>query len=104
MLGRQRQGALVEDLADTREQELSGRIGDDGPISIEWEDDGMDRLRGAPEALAMLRPLNSPHRRSPSTPPSARSPKAESSSAAGVDDAEEGADRVREHDEVCVLR
>ena len=58
MLGRQRQGALVDDLADTREQELSGRIGDDGPISIEWEDDGMDRLRGAPEALAMLRPLN----------------------------------------------
>ena len=58
MLGRQRQGALVDDLADTREQELSGRIAYDGPISIEWEDDGMDRLRGAPEALAMLRPLN----------------------------------------------
>lgn len=27
----------------------------DGPISIEWEDAGMDRLRGAPEALAALR-------------------------------------------------
>lgn len=57
MLGRQRQGALVEDLADTREQELSGRIAYDGPISIEWEDAGMDRLRGAPEAVSMLRPL-----------------------------------------------
>ena len=27
----------------------------DGPISIEWEDAGMDRLRGAPEALAYVR-------------------------------------------------
>lgn len=58
MLGRQRQGALVDDLADTREQELSGRIGDDFPISIEWEDAGTVRLRGAPEPLAMLRPLD----------------------------------------------
>lgn len=30
-------------------------IGYDGPISIEWEDAGMDRMQGAPEALAALR-------------------------------------------------
>ena len=30
-------------------------IGYDGPISVEWEDAGMDRLRGAPEALEFLR-------------------------------------------------
>ena len=30
-------------------------IGYDGPISIEWEDAGMDRLIGAPESLAALR-------------------------------------------------
>ncbi|BCJ32015.1 sugar phosphate isomerase/epimerase family protein [Actinocatenispora sera] len=29
----------------------------DGPISIEWEDAGMDRLTGAPEALAFVRKL-----------------------------------------------
>src|SRR6185369_16206578 len=29
----------------------------DGPISIEWEDAGMDRLVGAPEALAFVRRL-----------------------------------------------
>jgi len=33
-------------------------IGYDGPISIEWEDAGMDRELGAPEALAFLRKLN----------------------------------------------
>ncbi|MCT9934665.1 sugar phosphate isomerase/epimerase [Planotetraspora sp. A-T 1434] len=33
-------------------------IGYDGPISIEWEDAGMDRLAGAPEALAYIRRLN----------------------------------------------
>ncbi|TQS08397.1 sugar phosphate isomerase/epimerase, partial [Microbispora hainanensis] len=33
-------------------------IGYDGPISIEWEDAGMDRLHGAPEALAYIRSLN----------------------------------------------
>ncbi|MBL7499702.1 sugar phosphate isomerase/epimerase [Frankia sp. CNm7] len=32
-------------------------IGYDGPISIEWEDAGMDRLAGAPEALAFVRRL-----------------------------------------------
>jgi sugar phosphate isomerase/epimerase len=32
-------------------------IGYDGPISIEWEDAGMDRLHGAPEALAYIRSL-----------------------------------------------
>ncbi len=32
-------------------------IGYDGPISIEWEDAGMDRLAGAPEALAFIRRL-----------------------------------------------
>ena len=30
-------------------------IGYDGPISIEWEDAGMDRMQGAPEALQALR-------------------------------------------------
>jgi sugar phosphate isomerase/epimerase len=30
-------------------------IGYDGPISVEWEDAGMDRLQGAPEALRLLR-------------------------------------------------
>ncbi|WP_062349399.1 sugar phosphate isomerase/epimerase family protein [Herbidospora yilanensis] len=33
-------------------------IGYDGPISIEWEDAGMDRLMGAPEALAYISKLN----------------------------------------------
>jgi sugar phosphate isomerase/epimerase len=32
-------------------------IGYQGPISIEWEDAGMDRLTGAPEALAYVRRL-----------------------------------------------
>ncbi|NUP49971.1 MAG: sugar phosphate isomerase/epimerase [Catenulispora sp.] len=32
-------------------------IGYDGPISVEWEDAGMDRLVGAPEALAFIRKL-----------------------------------------------
>jgi sugar phosphate isomerase/epimerase len=32
-------------------------IGYAGPISIEWEDAGMDRLRGAPEALGFVRDL-----------------------------------------------
>jgi sugar phosphate isomerase/epimerase len=32
-------------------------IGYQGPISIEWEDAGMDRLAGAPEALAYVRRL-----------------------------------------------
>jgi sugar phosphate isomerase/epimerase len=31
------------------------RIGYDGPLSIEWEDTGMDREYGAPEALEMIR-------------------------------------------------
>jgi sugar phosphate isomerase/epimerase len=31
------------------------RIGYEGPLSIEWEDSGMDREYGAPEALAMIR-------------------------------------------------
>ncbi len=30
-------------------------IGYDGPVSVEWEDAGMDRLVGAPEALAFVR-------------------------------------------------
>ncbi|MGK5551388.1 sugar phosphate isomerase/epimerase family protein [Actinomadura kijaniata] len=33
-------------------------IGYDGPISIEWEDAGMDRLQGAPQALEYVRGLN----------------------------------------------
>lgn len=32
-------------------------IGYAGPISIEWEDAGMDRLHGAPEALTFIRSL-----------------------------------------------
>ena len=32
-------------------------IGYDGPISVEWEDAGMDRLTGAPEALTFVRNL-----------------------------------------------
>jgi sugar phosphate isomerase/epimerase len=32
-------------------------IGYDGPISVEWEDAGMDRLVGAPEALEFIRRL-----------------------------------------------
>ena len=32
-----------------------GAIGYDGPISIEWEDAGMERTAGAPEALAFVR-------------------------------------------------
>lgn len=35
-------------------------IGYDGPISVEWEDAGMDRLHGAPEALAYLKALDFP--------------------------------------------
>jgi sugar phosphate isomerase/epimerase len=31
------------------------RAGYEGPLSIEWEDSGMDREYGAPEALAMIR-------------------------------------------------
>jgi sugar phosphate isomerase/epimerase len=34
-------------------------IGYDGPLSVEWEDAGMDRLVGAPEALAFVRRLAS---------------------------------------------
>jgi sugar phosphate isomerase/epimerase len=32
-------------------------IGYEGPISVEWEDAGMDRLAGAPEALGFVRGL-----------------------------------------------
>ncbi|NEE00732.1 sugar phosphate isomerase/epimerase family protein [Phytoactinopolyspora halotolerans] len=34
---------------------MLNRIGYDGPISIEWEDAGMDRLRGASEAVQYIR-------------------------------------------------
>ncbi|WP_395245765.1 sugar phosphate isomerase/epimerase family protein [Agromyces sp. MMS24-K17] len=34
-------------------------IGYDGPLSVEWEDAGMDRLVGAPEALGFVRRLSS---------------------------------------------
>lgn len=33
-------------------------IGYDGPLSIEWEDNGMNRDQGGPEALAMVRQLD----------------------------------------------
>ena len=32
-------------------------VGYDGPFSVEWEDNGMNREQGAPEALAMVRRL-----------------------------------------------
>ncbi|HEX6447365.1 MAG TPA: sugar phosphate isomerase/epimerase family protein [Streptosporangiales bacterium] len=35
-------------------------IGYDGPISVEWEDAGMDRTVGCPEALEFVRRLNFP--------------------------------------------
>jgi sugar phosphate isomerase/epimerase len=35
-------------------------IGYAGPISVEWEDAGMDRLHGAPEALAALKQFDFP--------------------------------------------
>jgi len=34
---------------------MLNHIGYSGPISVEWEDAGMDRLRGAPEALEFVR-------------------------------------------------
>jgi len=37
---------------------MLNQIGYAGAISIEWEDAGMDRLAGAPEALAYIRNLN----------------------------------------------
>jgi len=46
---------------DTRWEDIFrmlNHIGYDGPISIEWEDAGMDRLEGAPEALGFIRNLN----------------------------------------------
>lgn len=36
------------------------RIGYDGPLSIEWEDSGMDREWGARDALAFVRRINFP--------------------------------------------
>ncbi len=33
-------------------------VGYDGPFSVEWEDNGMNRDQGAPEALAMVRRLD----------------------------------------------
>ena len=36
---------------------MLNQIGYDGPISVEWEDAGMDRLIGAPEALEFVRRL-----------------------------------------------
>ena len=46
---------------DTRWEDIFrmlNHIGYAGPISIEWEDAGMDRLDGAPEALDFIRSLN----------------------------------------------
>ena len=37
---------------------MLNHIGYTGAISIEWEDAGMDRLDGAPEALGLIRKLN----------------------------------------------
>jgi sugar phosphate isomerase/epimerase len=36
------------------------RIGYTGPLSVEWEDSGMDRAHGAPEAAAFVRRLDFP--------------------------------------------
>jgi sugar phosphate isomerase/epimerase len=36
------------------------RIGYDGPLSIEWEDSGMDRVFGAKESLAKIRAMDFP--------------------------------------------
>ena len=36
---------------------MLNQIGYEGPISVEWEDAGMDRLIGAPEALEFVRRL-----------------------------------------------
>ncbi len=36
------------------------RIGYSGPLSIEWEDSGMDREHGAEEACARVRALDFP--------------------------------------------
>lgn len=36
------------------------RIGYNGPLSVEWEDSGMDRAYGAPEAAAFVRRLDFP--------------------------------------------
>jgi sugar phosphate isomerase/epimerase len=33
-------------------------VGYEGPFSVEWEDNGMNREQGAPEALAMVRRLS----------------------------------------------
>ncbi|WP_261166886.1 sugar phosphate isomerase/epimerase [Microbacterium sp. Marseille-Q6965] len=38
---------------------MMNAIGYDGPLSVEWEDAGMDRLVGAPEALAFVRRMSS---------------------------------------------
>ena len=46
---------------DTRWEDIFrmlNHIGYEGPISIEWEDAGMDRLAGAPEALDYIRRMN----------------------------------------------
>jgi|SRR5579859_5408616 len=34
------------------------QIGYDGPLSVEWEDNGMNREQGAPEALQLVRSVN----------------------------------------------
>jgi sugar phosphate isomerase/epimerase len=36
------------------------RCGYDGPLSVEWEDSGMDREHGAEEACAFVRALDFP--------------------------------------------
>ena len=43
------------------------RIGYEGPLSIEWEDSGMDREHGAAEACAFVRALDFPPADAPST-------------------------------------
>ena len=45
----------IRPLDTTRMIRALNRIGYDGPLSIEWEDSGMDRDWGAPDALAFVR-------------------------------------------------
>ena len=50
---------------DTRWEDIFrmlNHIGYDRPISVEWEDAGMDRLDGAPEALEFIRSDERHHR------------------------------------------
>ena len=59
-------------------------IGYAGPISVEWEDAGMDRLHGAPEALGPCARCSGTGRAPPSTRPSGSSSPTGDGRVAGV--------------------